>query len=246
MNEIQFVSNHYKPNIRIVKKYIITFDKNLIILYNLKGNRLDDINLVDYNLKIYDICIINDNYLIAFVTKNEINGFYFYFHFIKYYYLSISINNLCFTINSIKSIESRVNCFSYLKNINILILSFGNNIKIFEINSLNLVNIQTISGGSNFINFDKNSFIAYKNHYISIYKKIPGVKYYQLISKLKFQKYKNNTKNTKLLKLDNINILIYTKNNLYIINLKKMKIIQEYIYTALKRSKTGLIYKKKK
>ena len=78
-----------------------------------------------------------------------------------------------------------------------LILSFDDNIKIYKINSLKLVNIQTISNQSYCINFDKNVFIAYDKFTVSLYKKINGIKCYQLLSKFKFEK-----RLIKLLKFD--------------------------------------------
>ena len=167
-----------------------------MILYNLKGNELDIINFhFIEEEEISDIFIINDNYLIDFVKhpfsliyNNQNYAPFSSILFRKYYYktdyLSISINNNCFKLNFIESLQSEVKCFSYLKNINVLILSFDDNIKIFEINSLRLVNIQTINNYSKFLNFNKNIFIAYGKEYISIYKNIDGIKNYQLLSKL--------------------------------------------------------------
>ena len=68
MKEIQFYADNYKPNLRISKKHIITFGKDSMILYNLKGNELDITNFhFIEEEEISDICIINENYLIVFV-----------------------------------------------------------------------------------------------------------------------------------------------------------------------------------
>ena len=246
MKEIQFITNNNKPNLRSSKKHIITFGKDSMILYNLKGDELDIINFHFITKEISDICIINDNYLIVFV-KNPFFDFYKNIYdnlfllcrmhniTFKTDYLSISINNNCFKLNFIESLQSEVKCFSYLKNINVLILSFAHNIKIFEINSLRLVNIQTIDNYSKFLNFNKNIFIAYDKDYISIYKKIDGIKNYQLLSKLYLINYKAilwlfgiHFDIINLLKLDNTNIFAYTNNYSYLINVKKMKIIHRY------------------
>ena len=91
MKEIQYDANYYEPNIRILKNYIITFHNNLVILYDLIGNKLDEKKLLFDDIfsdlyTIYDICIINDNHLIAFAKLLDICFIYF----------SISINNQCF------------------------------------------------------------------------------------------------------------------------------------------------------
>ena len=167
--------------------------------------------------------------LLLFVI-NWISFIYVFFINYKTDYLSISINNNCFKLNFIESLQDEVKCFSYLKNINVLILSFAHNIKIFEINSLRLVNIQTIDNYSKFLNFNKNIFIAYDKEYISIYKKIDGIKNYQLLSKLYLINYKAilwlfgiHFDIINLLKLDNTNIFAYTNNYSYLINVKKWK-----------------------
>ena len=69
MQEIAITSNNYNPNIRILKKNIVTFNDQFIYLYNTDGNLLDSIKN-NLEKEIIDICIINNNYLIGFTDTD--------------------------------------------------------------------------------------------------------------------------------------------------------------------------------
>ncbi len=64
MTEIKIISIDYKPCIRILGNYIITFINKTIELFDFKGFKLDSLEC-DLNKYISDICIIHNNLFIA-------------------------------------------------------------------------------------------------------------------------------------------------------------------------------------
>ena len=64
MAEIKIIAESFEPNIILLKNYIITFNNNLIILYNLNGLILDKIEI---NKKISYLYKIDNNYFIDFI-----------------------------------------------------------------------------------------------------------------------------------------------------------------------------------
>ena len=63
MKEIEVNITNLKPNLRIIKNYFIIFERNIIKLFDLNGNILDNIKFE--NIKIVNIEISNNNFIIV-------------------------------------------------------------------------------------------------------------------------------------------------------------------------------------
>ena len=208
MQTIYLTANFFKPNLRILKNYIITFNKREIKLYDLKGTILD--NVIFKNRDIVNIEIIKDNYIIVSFNISiiimKINFGILEFHkiFKLLFYSKIFIIRNIFLI----------------KNKNLLVIESEDKMEIFDINNLDKKPIQVIFNKSisNF-NFNGNTIISYNNEYISLFHNIKGTKIYQLSSKLKLigRKY--------ITKLNGKILLIFLNNEiLYSLNIKNLEI----------------------
>jgi len=114
----------------------------------------------------------------------------------------------------------------YSEKNELLIISYQYHIEIRDINSLN--EIQIINKKYSFLfNINKDLFIAFNNKSISLYQRIIGTKYFQLLSKKDFLFFFDDNYR-RLLKLDNKIIMASKDDILYLINIKTMKIIQEF------------------
>ena len=177
MAEIIINSINYKPNIRILKNHIITFNNNEIILFDHKGYKIDSLTL-NINKDILDICVIKTN---LFISMTNTDLFEIYINNNK-----LEIKNIIFGRDNI--IDSL-----YIKKYNLFILSHQHNIKICDINSLNKKPIQIINTFlSSFLFFwNKNSFIIFMDSIlkISIFIKKYNINYYELISNFKFKNF---------------------------------------------------------
>ena len=207
MKIINLRANSFKPNLRILKNYIITFEDKIIELYDLKGNLLD--NVIFRNRNIVNIEIINDNYMIV-ATSSSILIMKINFEFLEFHEVLI------------------IPFYSYIKNIfliknkKLLVICFETKMAIFDINNLNEKAIQVIYNASflNF-NFNQNIFISSNYEYISLYQNIKGTQRYQLSSKLKIEGKKYLTK------LNGQMLMILLNNELlYTMNIRNMKITQ--------------------
>ena len=119
MEEIKITANCYKPNIIILKNYIITFKNNLVILYDLNGLKLDTIE-IEINKQINNMYKIDNNHFLV-ATYNVLYD-------IIIFYDKLKINNQMILIDRI------FDCL-ILKN-NLLILSFKYIINVIDMNSL--------------------------------------------------------------------------------------------------------------
>ena len=231
MNDLTIISYNYKPNIRILNNYIIISYNNNIILYDLKGIKLDEIK-IDIKNEIEDIYIIHNNY---FIARTE------------HHLFKIIINNNKLEIKNYLKNYDNIFDFLYLKKYNLFILTFPNAITIFNDNSLNIESIQikkTKYLKTNLMNWNDDIFIAYDYCNIIIFQKICGTKSYQVLSKLYLQLKNNVVPNfkTRLLKLDSKILLISTQNCIYLVNIKKMKKYQNLFFLT-NRNKINYIYK---
>ena len=228
MKEIEITSNNYNPNMKILKNHIIKFNEHFIYLYNMEGNLLHSIN-INSIVNIEDICIINNNYLIGYTEYDLFKII------IKDDQLHIK------DINNNREEEMNHDFFSsifpYKKILNViysaknklLIIPYEYHIEIRDINSLNENPIQKININYSFLlNMNKNLFIAFSENSISLYKKIIGTKYYQLSSKIILPINLDNNNYKRLLKLDNKILMVLTNDIIYLINIKTMKICQEF------------------
>ena len=229
MKEIEITSNNYNPNIKILKNHIVKFNEQFIYLYNMEGNLLHSIN-INSIVNIEDICIINNNYLIGY-TKYDLFKI-----IIKDDQLYIKV------INNNREGEMAHDTFDFpifpYQNIldviysaknELLIISYNFHIEIRDINSLNENPIQKINIKYSFLlNMNKDLFIAFNIKSILLYKKIIGTKYYQLSSKIIVPINLDNNNYKRLLKLDNKILMVLTNDIIYLINIKTMKICQEF------------------
>ena len=215
MKVLNLTANYFKPNLRILKNYVITFWENLIALYDLEGKLLDSI--IFKNRIIVNIEIVNDNYMIA-ATSFSI--------------LIMKINFELLEFHEVFKYSTIKNIF-FIKNKNLLLINSIDNIAIFDINNLNEKPIQVIYKDS-FCNliFYRNIFISYNYEYISLYQNIKGTKIYQLSSKLKLIGKKYITKlNRKIL-------LIFLNNEiLYSMNIKNLEITQMNLLFKIKNKR---------
>ena len=226
MKEIEITSNNYNPNIKILKNHIVKFNEQFIYLYNMEGNLLHSINI---NLieDIIDICIINNNYLIGY-TKYDLFKI-----IIKDDQLHIKdINNNReeeMSHDIFVPIYQNILDVIYSAKNELLIISYNFHIEIRDINSLNENPIQKINIKYSFLlNMNKDLFIAFNIKSILLYKKIIGTKYYQLSSKIIVPINLDNNNYKRLLKLDNKILMVLTNDIIYLINIKTMKICQEF------------------
>ena len=222
MEEIEITSNNYNPNIRIVKNHIITFNEAFIYLYNIEGGLLD----VEIKTEIKDICIINNNYLIGYNNYNDL--------------FEIIIKEKHLEIKDIREETNDDMLYDFIlktdeifdivysdKN-KLLIISYNNHIEIKDIDSLNQKPIQRINYyGTFLLNMNKDLFIAFNKESISLYERIIGTKFYQLLTK-KNLPIKFNDNYRRLLKLNKKIIMVLNDDILYLINIKTMKIFQEF------------------
>ena len=217
MEVINLKAIDFKPNLRILKNYFITFDEHLIILYDLKGNILDNIRFI--NKYIINIEAINDNSILVVFS---------------YIILILKINNKEFH-NMIKMPSNfKIKNIIYIKNEKLLVVNFQNEIKIFDINNSNGEPIQVIDNSSpSCLNFNKKIFINYNYGSISIYQKIKGTKIYQLSSKLQLFGKKSFTKlNEKIL------LVLLEHQNIYAINMRNNKIEQIFFQNIINNKRT--------
>ena len=63
MKAIDLEEINFRPNLRILKNYIIVFERHLIKLFDCNGNFLDDIRFL--NRSIINLEILNDNVIIV-------------------------------------------------------------------------------------------------------------------------------------------------------------------------------------
>lgn len=210
MAEIKIIAESFEPNIILLKNYIITFNNNLIILYNLNSLILDKIEI---NQKISYLNKIDNNYFIAISINNLFKINIIYDRLLVY--------------NIIKLEEIFTSCLA-LKN-NIFILSSLNNIKIFDFNSSYKEPIQIINNCKypKLFYWNDDIFITYNSSsFISLYKRICGTKSFQLMSTIRIisKLYFSFSYLLKLLKLDNKTFMMLNNKNIYLIDMKKMKI----------------------
>ena len=230
MKEIEITSNNYNPNLRIIKNHIVTFNGLFIYLYSIEGNLLDSIK-INYEKAIIDICIINNCYLIGFTVNDlfKIN--------IKDEHLEIKDNILGKKKKNLNDndyiFDKDILNVLYSEKNELLIISYYHHIEIKDINFLNQKPIQIIYKDNSFLlNMNKDLFIAFDEDSISLYQKITGKKYYQLLSK-KVIPIKLNKNYIRLLKLDNKTLMVSNNENiLFLINIKTMKIIEEIYFMA--------------
>ena len=203
MKVIKLEAEFFKPKLRILKNYIITFKNDLLKLYDLEGNLLDNVKFK--NRDILNIEIINDNFIIV-ATSFSI--------------LIMKIKFQLMEFREVKKYWTIIENIFLINNKNLLAICILNRIEIYDINNLNEKPIQVINNDSfsNF-NFNSNIFISYNYEYISLYQNIKGTKIYQLSSKIKLE---GNKYLTKL----NGNILLILLNNqiLYTMNIRNMQI----------------------
>lgn len=169
MAEIKIIAELFEPNIILLKNHIITFNNNLINLYNLNGLILDKIEI---SQRIANLYKMNDNNY--FIVISGINLFKIYI-----------ICDKLLVYNIIKLKELFIDCLA-LKN-EIFILSSSENIKIFNMNSSYKEPIQIINNCKypHLFNWNDDLFITYNSSFISLYKRICGTKSFQLMSIIK-------------------------------------------------------------
>ena len=166
--EVELKASNFSLNFRITKNYIITYDLNLLKLFDLNGYLLDYIKFSEI---IINIEIINNNYIIVQLCFSII---------------IMKINYGLFIFLNTKKFWEIINNIIFIKSKNLLVLSLENNITIFDINNINDIPIQVIYNKSDScLNLNENIFISYNYEYISFYKNVIGTKIYKLLSKLK-------------------------------------------------------------
>ena len=177
---IEVKAKNYKPNLKFLKDYIITFDENTLTLYDFEGKELD--NLVIDN--IFDICVVNNKFIL--IMKRDC-------------IIPVIINK---EKNILKIIQDNIyyfdiwitNCI-YSKKNNLLIVAGKSWIKIIKIDPMNLLIeevIQTISSENCSLLLDiKKNFIMGNNDSIFLYQKINGIQTYEFKSKLSINRRNN-------------------------------------------------------
>ena len=221
MKEIEITSNNYNPNIRILKNHFVIFNEECIYLYNMEGNLLDSI----IKKEIKDICIINNNYLIGYNNDYDLFEIIIKKEHLEIKDIAEEMNNkmpffFCF--------DKKIFDILYSEKNKLLIISYDDHIEIRDIYSLNKEPIQKINKNSSFLlNINKDLFIAFNNESISLYQKIIGTKYYQLLTQ-KILPIKFNNNYRRLLKFDNKTFMVSKDDILYLISIKTMKICQEF------------------
>ena len=208
MKQLDLKAKYFRPNLRILKNNIITFDDKLIELFDLNGNLLDLV--IFKNRNIVNIEIINDNYIIVATP------------------LSILIMKISFNLLEFDEVlKIPINNIFLIKKKNLLLIDSINEIIIFDIINLNEKPIQIIyhnNYNKSCLILNQNIFISYNNENISLYQNIKGTKIYQLSSKLKLIGNKCLTKlNGKLL------LILLNNKKLYILNIRNMEIKQIYL-----------------
>ena len=159
MKLINIKAINFKPNIRILENYIITFKRNKIYLYNFSGDELDKIKLLS---NIDDICIVNNKFFIALSN---------------YKLFGIKINNKLMENEILFDSSDIINSTIYLKSNRLLIVSFSNKIILFDIENIKGRPIQIIHTNSdNLYNFNKNIFISYTYKNMQLYKILSIIK----------------------------------------------------------------------
>ena len=157
MGLINIKAINFKPNIRIIENYIITFEIDKICLYNFSGDELDKIKLLFY---IDDICIVNNIFFIAFL-------------FDKIY--GIKINNEQMESEILLDNQDKIRNTIYLKNNRLLVVSYSDKIILYDIENIKGRPIQIIYTYSyNLYNFNKNIFISYTYENMQLYEIING------------------------------------------------------------------------
>ena len=224
MAEMKIASINYKPNIRILSNYIISFIYKSIELFDHKGFKLDSINCYNLNEDITDICIIHNNHFIA-ITDNHL--------------MEIYINNNKLEVENIILGFMLIIDNLYIKIYNLFIISYQYNIKIFDINSLQKEPIQTINNTSfsSLLYWKKDSFIIYNKNAIidstiSLFQ-INRNNYIELISKFEFINNNNIVTGIillykNILKLDDRSIMIEKNNYIYLMKIPKMNLYKKY------------------
>ena len=211
MAKIEITSNFYEPNMIILKNHIIIFDKNIIALYNLSGLKLDIIEFELYQIVGNLYKIDNNNCIVV------INGQFFF---------QINIINDRLKINHITIFNEFISDCLILEQNKLFILSFNYYIKIFDNFLLNKEPIQIINNPyrSKLFNWNKDLFITCNYDFILFYKKIFGIKPFQLISKIRLSLRFSFFNKIKLLKLSSKSLLISNYKNIYFIDIQKIKI----------------------
>ena len=113
MNLINIKAINFKPNIRILENYIITFEIDQICLYNFSGDELD--KLLFY---VEDICIVNNKFFIALL-------------FVEIY--GIKINNEQMESEKLLDNQDVIKNTIYLKNNRLLLVSYFDKIILYDI-----------------------------------------------------------------------------------------------------------------
>ena len=155
MGLINIKAINFKPNIRILENYIITFEIDKICLYNFSGDELD--KLLFY---VEDICIVNNKFFIALLF-DEIYG--------------IKINNEQMESEKLLDNQDVIKNTIYLKNNLLLLVSYFDKIILYDIENIKGRPIQIIYTYSyNLYNFNKNIFISYTYENMQLYEIING------------------------------------------------------------------------
>ena len=116
MKQIDLIAYDFKPNLRILKDYILSFGEDIVKLFDLKGNLLDKI--LFGNSDIVNIEIVKKNLIIvacsSFLQIMKVNNNLFEFY---------DIIEMPFTIKNI----------FIIKNKDLLLVSFINTMEIYVI-----------------------------------------------------------------------------------------------------------------
>ena len=249
MNVVEIEANNYKPNIRIVSNYIIQFILDKITLYDLFGNKLDIFDGVEYYLKNLDIDQknqMNDFELRELMLIKDIviinNNFFIILYEHKICKVKINNNKMVVEIsyNFLESIKDII----YLENKDLLAILYDGYLNLLAIENEN-INVQPIQiikiiRNTNFLfNFNKNIFISYNCKSISFYNNKRGEKFYQLLNNYKLKGKKQLTK------LNMNFLLILNNNNLYLMNIKSMKMNKIYLFLSTGKYEIKFIYSDK-
>ena len=222
MKEIEITSNNYNPNIRILKNHILTFNETFIYLYNIEGKLLD----TQKKTGVVDIWIINNNYLIGYNICKGLFEIIIKEKYLEIKYIREETNDdMSYGFFSIKD---EIFDIVYSNKNKLLIISYHDHIEIKDIDSLNEKPIQRINNYRAFLlNMNKDLFIAFNEESISLYERIIGTKFYQLLTK-KNLPIEFNDNYRRLLKLSKKIFMVSNDDILYLINIKTMKICQEF------------------
>ena len=217
MIEIFVPSFDFKPNIIFLKEHIIIYGFELIILYDIKKRLFYDKKVQ----MMYKLAKINNKNFIGCSFRSIYN---------------IQINNEGINVEELKVFDDDIEDILYIEDNNILILSFKECIKVFNLN-LN-IEMQTINGISKkLLGINKDLFINLNDNYLSIFKYIKREKIYEKLSNYNIEGINDIIKITSKL----IIITIKNNNNLYSLNLTKMK-IKKYNLPFLQNNDIKFMY----